>query len=141
MIARPSMHASVKIVRIAFGAALAWAVMLALMTGAAKAAEVKRDGAFLQKQCGSSAQGAGPGCSWCTSNNCYIVTDCNSKTCNINASKNPHPATARYPNRPINRIGGTQTQADVKSQQPPTVWSGSTRPTGGNNTNKSGPIH
>ena len=134
MIARPLMHASGKIVRLALGAVIAWAVMLSLATGA----EVKRNGTFLQKQCGSSAQGAGPGCSWCTSNNCYIVTDCNAKTCNINASKNPHPAITRYPNRPINRTGGTQTKAEVNSQQPPPVWSGSTRPTGGN---KPGPIH
>jgi hypothetical protein len=29
----------------------------------------------------------------------------------------------------------------VKSQQPPSVWSGSTKPTEGNTTNKGGPIH
>jgi len=34
-----------------------------------------------------------------------------------------------------------QTKASVKSQQPPPVWSGGTRPTDGNKTNKSGPIH
>jgi hypothetical protein len=129
------------IVRLALGALLAWAITLPLATSAAMALEVAKNGTFLQKQCGSSAQGAGPGCSWCTSRNCYIVTDCNGKTCNINRSKNPNPAIAHAPNRPINRIGGTQTKAVVEAQQPPPVWSGSTRPIEGNQTHKGGPVH
>ena len=32
-------------------------------------------------------------------------------------------------------------KADVKSQQPPSVWSGSTKPTEGTKTNTGGPIH
>jgi hypothetical protein len=32
-------------------------------------------------------------------------------------------------------------KAAVKSQQPPSVWSGSTKPTEGSKTNKGGPIH
>jgi hypothetical protein len=32
-------------------------------------------------------------------------------------------------------------KAAVKSQQPPSVWSGSTKPTEGNKTNQGGPIH
>lgn len=131
------MRASAKIVRLAL-AALACAVTLPLVTSAAMAAEVKRNGAFLQKQCGHSEQGAGPGCAWCTgSGGCYVVTDCQGSKCTIVQTK--HPAIARVSHGPVDN-GGIQ-RAAVKSQQPPPVWSGSTRPIEGNKTNKPGPIH
>ena len=39
------------------------------------------------------------------------------------------------------RPSGGQTQASVKSRQPPSVWSGSTNPTAGTKSSKGGPIH
>src|SRR5579862_9100557 len=95
-------HASEKPARLVLAAALACAVALPLVTNPAMAAEVKRNGAFLQKQCGGSSQGTGPGCAWCTSNSCYIVSDCSGKTCTI-VRTGPNPNIAGVPQGPVNK--------------------------------------
>jgi len=66
--------ASSKVARLGFGAVAACAVTLllvgsGLLTSAAMATEVDRNGGFLNKQCGAERHG----CSWCTTNRCFAV--------------------------------------------------------------------